>query len=154
MRGIPVASKVTTHVTSGHIDAETLAAWAEHSLSDEASAAVELHLSNCDRCQEVLAAFVRSEPVTGAAILSFWSRRPIQWSAAGLAAAAAIVAMIYIGRPPTVPVPESTVAEAPKEIDALRPAAPPPAIASADSAKATQPAKEPLAKQEQARQEK
>jgi hypothetical protein len=116
---------VTTDATRGHIDAETLAAWTDHSLPADAAAAVELHLSNCDRCQEVLAAFVRSEPAAGAVILPFWSRRPIQWSAAGLAAAAAIVAMIYIGRPPTAPEPVTTVAQ--QEIDALRPVAPLPA---------------------------
>ena len=87
-----------------------MAAWADRALPAEAAAAVELHLSNCDRCQEVLAAFVRSAPVTGAVVIPFWARRPVQWSAAGLAAAAALVAMVWIGRPPTVPTPESTVA--------------------------------------------
>jgi hypothetical protein len=101
---------VNTDATRAHIDAETMAAWAEHGLSAEAAAAVELHLSNCERCQEVLAAFVRSTPAAGAVVLPFWSRRPVQWSAAGLAAAAAIVAMIWIGRPPAVTTPETTVA--------------------------------------------
>ena len=93
-----------------HVDAETMAAWADHALPAEEAAAVELHLSNCDRCQEVLAAFVRSAPTTGAVVIPFWARRPVQWSAAGLAAAAALVAMIWIGRPPAVQDPESTVA--------------------------------------------
>ena len=115
---------MSTDATRGHIDAETLAAWAERSLPANAAAEVELHLSNCERCQEVLAAFVRSEPAAGAVILPFWSRRPIQWSAAGLAAAAAVVAMIYIGRPPAAPEPQTTIAQAP--IDAMRPVAPAP----------------------------
>jgi hypothetical protein len=101
---------VTTDATRAHIDAETMAAWAERALSADASAAVELHLSNCDRCQEVLAAFIRSAPATGAVVIPFWARRPVQWSAAGLAAAAALVAMVWIGRPPAAPAPESTVA--------------------------------------------
>src|SRR5688572_25916163 len=87
-----------------------MAAWAERALPAEEAAAVELHLSNCDRCQEVLAAFVRSAPAAGAVVIPFWARRPVQWSAAGLAAAAALVAMIWIGRPPALPAPESTVA--------------------------------------------
>ena len=104
---------MNTDATGAHIDAETLAAWADHGLSAEAAAEVELHLSNCGRCQEVLAAFVRSAPVAGAVVIPFWARRPVQWSAAGLAAAAALVAMIWIGRPPAVPTPESTIASAP-----------------------------------------
>ena len=101
---------MNTDATRVHIDAETMAAWADRGLSADAAAAVELHLSNCERCQEVLAAFVRSEPAAGAAVLPFWARPPVQWSAAGLAAAAALVAMIWIGRPPAVPTPQSTIA--------------------------------------------
>jgi len=101
---------VNTDATRAHIDAETMAAWADRALPAEEAAAVELHLSNCDRCQEVLAAFVRSAPVAGGVVIPFWARRPVQWSAAGLAAAAALVAMIWIGRPSSEPAPESTVA--------------------------------------------
>ena len=92
-----------------------MAAWADRALPADAAAEVELHLSNCDRCQEVLAAFVRSAPAAGAVVIPFWARRPVQWSAAGLAAAAALVAMIWIGRPPAVPTPESTIASAPSQ---------------------------------------
>lgn len=115
---------MSTDATRAHIDAETLAAWADHGLSADASAAVELHLSNCDRCQEVLAAFVRSAPVAGAVVIPFWARRPVQWSAAGLAAAAALVAMVWIGRPPAVPTPESTVAG--RAVDSITPSIPSP----------------------------
>jgi len=101
---------VNTDAARAHVDAETMAAWADRTLPAEEAAVVELHLSNCDRCQEVLAAFVRSAPGAGAVILPFWSRRPVQWGAAGLAAAAALVAMIWIGRPPVAPIPESTMA--------------------------------------------
>src|SRR5688572_11201800 len=87
-----------------------MAAWADRALPADAAAAVELHLSNCDRCQEVLAAFVRSAPEAGGVIIPFWARRPVQWSAAGLAAAAALVAMVWIGRPPAAPALDSTVA--------------------------------------------
>ncbi|MEO6224158.1 MAG: zf-HC2 domain-containing protein, partial [Vicinamibacterales bacterium] len=110
MRETLVSNTPISDATGEHLDAEKMAAWADHGLSAEAASAVELHLSNCDRCQEVLAAIVRSEPSAGAVILPFWTRRPVQWSAAGLAAAAAVVAMIWIGQPPTVPTPESTIA--------------------------------------------
>ncbi len=101
---------MNTDATRAHIDAETMAAWADRALPADAAAAVELHLSNCDRCQEVLAAFVRSEPAAGAVIIPLWSRRPVRWSAAGLAAAAALVAMVWIGRPPAPAPVESAIA--------------------------------------------
>ena len=65
-----------------------MAAWADHGLPADEAAAVELHLSEGARCQEVLAAFARSAPAA-AVVTPFWMRRPVQWSA-GLAAAAAI----------------------------------------------------------------
>lgn len=118
-----------------HIDAETLAAWVDRGLPAEAADAVELHLSQCDHCQEVLAAFVRSEPAAPdvAVVLPFWSRRPVKWSAAGLAAAAAIVAFVWMGLPQPAPAPESTITRAP--IDSLgRAAATPSAPAPAPQA--------------------
>jgi len=120
---------VKTHTTGAHIDAETLAAWTDHGLSADASADVELHLSQCDRCQEMLAAFVRGEPVP-ATVIPFWSRRPVQWSAAGLAAAAALVAMMWIGRPPSVPAPAAIVASAP-QVQPVEPIPPQPSSSSA-----------------------
>lgn len=123
MRGIPVSTKVTTDGTSAHIDAERLAAWADHGLPPADAAEVELHLSECERCQEVLAAFVRSEPAT-AVVIPFWARRPVRWSAAGLAAAAALF-LIVRTQLPTVPVPDSVVATAREESAAQRTAAPP-----------------------------
>src|SRR5688500_5347536 len=142
-----------------------MAAWADRALSADAAAAVELHLSNCERCQEVLAAFVRSEPATGAAVLPFWGRRPVQWSAAGLAAAAALVAMIWIGRPPAGPTPQSTIvsrdvaptappASAPSELRRDRPATvdqvAPPAPASQPSRAAQSSPKPAAPRQERA----
>ena len=85
-------------------DAETLAAWADHGLSAEATAAVELHLSQCDRCQDVLAAFARSAPVT-AAVIPFWSRRPVQWTTGALAVAAAVLLMVLSAASGASPLP-------------------------------------------------
>jgi len=45
---------------SSCVDAEKLAAWSEGALSAAETADVELHLSNCTRCQEMLAAFGRT----------------------------------------------------------------------------------------------
>jgi len=101
---------VNTNATRSQcIDAETLAAWADGGLPAHDAAQVELHLSNCDRCQAVLAAFVRSEPAA-AVVLPFWSRRPVRWSAGVLAAAAAVTLVVWSGRPAVEPKQEATMA--------------------------------------------
>ena len=51
-----------------HLDAETLAAWADDGLDGAAMASVETHLSNCARCQAMAATFARSSaPVAAGA---------------------------------------------------------------------------------------
>ncbi len=116
MRGIPV----TTDATREHcVDAETLAAWADRGLPAAEAARVELHLSNCERCQEVLASFVRSQP-QAAVVLPFWSRPAVRLGAAGLALAASVTLVVWTKRPPSVPSPTATVASSD-----LAPAAPP-----------------------------
>ena len=101
---------MNTNVTRSQcIDAETLAAWADGGLPAHEAAQVELHLSNCERCQEVLAALVRIEPAA-AVVVPFWTRRPVRWSAAVLAAAAAVVLMVWTQRPASFLKQESTVA--------------------------------------------
>lgn len=136
MRETPVSSNASTDATRGHVDAERLAAWADRSLPAEAAAEVELHLSNCDRCQEVLAAFIRSEPVPAAVIIPFWRRRPVQWSAAGLAAAAAVVAIVSIDQSAVVPTPAATMASAPAGQQPAPPVPPPATPPAADSSSA------------------
>lgn len=44
------------------IDAETLAVWADGALLPSDAAVVEAHVSDCARCQEVVAAFALTEP--------------------------------------------------------------------------------------------
>jgi hypothetical protein len=100
---------VTTDATREHcIDAELMAAWADGGLPADDAERVELHLSNCERCQEVLAAFMRSQPAA-AAVLPFWARPVVRWSTAGLAAAAAVMLMVWTGQPPATG-PETTMA--------------------------------------------
>ncbi len=101
---------MTTNATREHcIDAETLAAWADAGLSATDTERVELHLSNCERCQGMLAAFVRSEPAA-AVVLPFWNRRPVRWAAASLATAAAVVLMVWTEGPTSSPKEEATLA--------------------------------------------
>ena len=82
--------------TASCVDAERLAAWSEGALPATEAADVELHLSNCARCQAMLAAFARSEPVVPAT-LPFRTRMPLRW-VVPLAAAAAVVVWVAVGR--------------------------------------------------------
>ena len=78
------------------IDGETLAAWSSGSLRTAEAAAVEEHLSNCERCHAMLATFVRIEPQPAAAE-SIWRRWHLQWLVP--LATAATVAAIWVAIP-------------------------------------------------------
>jgi hypothetical protein len=80
----------------GHIDGETLAAWAEGQLRPEAAARVEEHASNCVQCQQMLAAFARTAPPP---LVSepIWRRWHLQWLVP--IATAATVAAIWVAIP-------------------------------------------------------
>ena len=51
-----------------HVDAETLAAWADGGLTPDAAREVETHLSSCAPCQAMAAAFARAAPESPAAL--------------------------------------------------------------------------------------
>jgi hypothetical protein len=75
--------------SGGCFDADTLAAWHERTLSRTAALQTEAHLSNCARCQELLATFVRTLPASEAtrdtasaaipAAPAFWRRWQLPW---------------------------------------------------------------------------
>ena len=137
------------------LDGETLAAWSSGSLRASEAAKVEEHLSNCERCQSMLATFVRIEPPP-AASESVWRRWHLAWVVP--VAAAATVTAIWVAIPtdrrdslrqsarfeaqsPEVAQPQpQPVAPAPP------PAAPPPAPQAAP-----RPASKPLRSDERAR---
>jgi len=109
-RRTPAASAVTEACA----DSETLAAWIDGGLDAQAMAETELHLSNCARCQAMLAAIVRSEP-DAPAVLPWWSRMHLRWLVPLTAAAAATVLwMVAPGarQDLTVAGPEATQARA------------------------------------------
>lgn len=64
------------------IDAETLAAWSEGTLTRDVSRLVEAHAAGCARCQAMLAAFVRSggaDATPAEAPEPLWRRWQIRW---------------------------------------------------------------------------
>ena len=77
-----------------HLDAETLAAWAEDRLPAVERDALEAHAADCGRCQALLAAMVRTEPPVEAQ--PAWWRRisPLGWAVPLTAAAAALIWLV------------------------------------------------------------
>jgi hypothetical protein len=93
-------------------DPETLAAWVDGGLDAQAMAETELHLSNCARCQAMLAAIARSEPDAPTAV-PWWSRLQLRWLVPMTAAAAAAVLwMVVPGSGPRVPIAEPETMQA------------------------------------------
>ena len=84
------------------VDAETLAAWADGGLPKPEAVAVELHLSECDRCTAMLATFVRTTPEIPATE-SLWQRWHLRWLVPVATAATVAALWVLIPRPEPVP---------------------------------------------------
>lgn len=113
---------------SACVDAEQLAAWSGGGLGPNEAELVETHLSDCDRCQAVLAAFAESAPATPA-VAPFWQRWTMRWLVPATAAAIGVVGWTLTRGVPDVPDP-ATMARV--EPAGERPAVPLP-TASADA---------------------
>jgi hypothetical protein len=106
------------------VDAETLAAWLDGTLSTDEAGAVELHISNCARCQAVMAVFAKTAPATPVSV-PFWRRWSVGWLVPLTAAAAAVALVIWVvspTRPQSIPADQLARSEPPP---ALTPAPPP-----------------------------
>jgi len=77
-----------------HLDAETLAAWAEDRLSAAEREALEGHAADCERCQALLAAMVRTESPVEARPAWFRRISPLGWAVPLTAAAAALIWLV------------------------------------------------------------
>jgi putative zinc finger protein len=100
------------------VDAESLAAWMEGGLSDDAGAAVEKHAAGCARCQALLASMSRTAP--DVEVRPWWRSVTAKWLIPVAASATALVVWISVGREP---VPSMTQPAPP--VEASRPANPP-----------------------------
>jgi hypothetical protein len=84
------------------LDAETLAAWVDGSLTKNEAAVAESHVSTCARCQAVAATLVRSEPGPEGAE-AWWRRgRALGWLVPLTAGAVAVALWVAT---PDVPLP-------------------------------------------------
>jgi hypothetical protein len=145
---------------STHLDGETLAAWAGGQLRPDAAAPIEQHLSDCTRCQQMLAAFARTAPPQ-IVVEPLWRRWHLQWLVP--IATAATVAAIWVAIPrqeqtrtlappltdrrdvPVAQPPAPAVAAPTFRAEASTPTQPPAASALAESAPQNQ-SPRPLAK--------
>jgi hypothetical protein len=112
--------------TDACVDAETLAAWMDGSLSGEALDRAEHHAAGCARCQTMVASMARTAPETAAR--PWWRVLKVKWIVPIAAAATAVVLWVSVDR-------QQKAAEGPvttvQTSRASQPAAPPAALADA-----------------------
>jgi Photosynthesis system II assembly factor YCF48 len=111
------------------LEVDTLAAWAEGTLSEAEQAIAETHASRCARCQAMLAAMVRTAPPVETPSRSPFLRWVITLGPA-VAAAAAVVLWFAVDRqssPPVLRERSAVVATAPESQSAAAKNAPAPA---------------------------
>ena len=82
-------------------DAETLAALADNTLLPAVRREIETHVADCDRCQMLTVALVRSERLGDAAAaeaarVQSWKRRAVNWLVPAAAAATAVALWVIV----------------------------------------------------------
>ena len=117
------------------VDGETLAAWTSGSLHAEQVADVERHVADCARCQAMMVAFVRTNPVAPTTE-SLWRRWRLGWLVP--LATAATAAALWIALPGNSNLP-SAVDTVSRSV-ALEPQGSPPAASPAVAAQLPPPA--------------
>ena len=101
------------------LDAETLAAWTDGSLTAVERAAAEIHAADCDRCLAVLAAIAKTTPPPSAIQRPSWLS--FRWLVPLTTAAVAISVWVLVPGAPGVPPAATPVAP---EVEAVTPAEP------------------------------
>lgn len=92
------------------LDVETLAAWSEGSLRADERGRAEAHAAACTRCQSMLAAMIRTEPVVAAAAAPSPFRKWLVMLGPAVGVAAAVTLWIAIDRPTSDRVPAQVTA--------------------------------------------
>ena len=104
-------SRAGTAPQSDCLDAETLAAWTDGSLTAVQRSAAETHAADCDRCLSMLAAIARTNPPPSATQRPAWLS--FRWLVPLTTAAVAITAWVLIQEPPRPSPPPAATAAAP-----------------------------------------
>jgi hypothetical protein len=126
-------------VNQEHLDAEVVAGWAEGSLDPEVRAAAEAHAADCMRCQAVLAAMVRTEPLADVRPSPAWFNAPVRWIVPFAAAAAALTLWVVVSQDARAPAVQQAASRT-AETDALAERAAAPIEPAAPQAAPAQPA--------------
>ena len=114
--------------TDACVDAETLAAWMDGSLSGQALDRAEHHAAGCARCQAMLASMVRTAPKTEMAARPWWRMLTVKWMVPIAAAATAVVLWVSVDRQQNAPVGSVAAVQTSR---ASEPTAPPAVLADA-----------------------
>jgi hypothetical protein len=118
-------------LTPDCLEAETLAAWADGGLGEQARLSAETHMASCVRCQSVMASIVSSapEPASASAFAGHWWRPELRWLVplAGAATAAVLWLVIPASRPDQV----AELADRDRPAYAMPPPSPPAASSPA-----------------------
>src|SRR5215510_10334701 len=81
---------------SGCLDAETLAAWCDGTLSRNDRAVAESHAATCARCQAMLAAMAKTAPP--ASPRRWWQTATVRWLVP-VAAVSSLAIAVWMNRP-------------------------------------------------------
>src|SRR5499427_11118066 len=82
---------------SGCLDAETLAAWCDGTLSRNDRAIAESHAATCARCQAMLAAMAKTAPPVAAR--RWWQTTTVRWLVP-VAVVSSWAIAVWVNRPP------------------------------------------------------
>lgn len=137
-QGLQKARLPPAAATSSCLDPEVLAAWADGGLSGAALESAQVHVADCDRCQDILGAMMRTEvavPTDERAAVHPW-RRWLTWAVPATAAAAVVAISVWLNVPDASRRSESAAAgaSAARERSASSLPTPPPAPGRRDIA--------------------
>jgi hypothetical protein len=91
------AGRASAHAQGDCLDAETLAAWTDGSLTGAQRNAAETHAADCERCLTVLAAIAQATPAP--ATVRRFSWLSVRWLVPLTTAAVAITAWVLVNEP-------------------------------------------------------
>lgn len=108
--------------TDACVDAETLGAWMDGSLSGEALDRAEHHAAGCARCQTMVASMARTAPETAAR--PWWRVLKVKWIVPIAAAATAVVLWVSVDRQQKAAVGPVTTLQTSRASEPVAPPAP------------------------------
>jgi hypothetical protein len=112
-------ARAVSEPTDACLDADTLAAWADDTLSARERKAVEAHAADCARCQALMASMVKTAPPVAAA--TWWRMPALGWLVPAVAVAAALVVWVIVPGPGPIQ-PSNSVLPSPATVTATTPA--------------------------------